>query len=171
MSAESENFEYVWDFQVPGSKPVPRQKNPRTLDSCNLELIPFKPHTFDSIVTLMMNRETSPYIMCACCNDHKFWLREPNLGLEEPKNCHTCPHCDAIICNRCATYHSKFRVKTMNRKCKWCKKVSFLQRIDNFPQQILLMSPTITNIYWLVPVYVILVIGFFYQNEDLTSLR
>lgn len=130
MSAESENFEYVWDFQVPRSKPVPRQNTPRTLDSCNLELIPFEPHNFNFFVKLMMNRETSPftccpYIICACCNDHKFWLWEPNLGLEEPKNCHMCSHCDAIICNKCATCHSKFSVETMNRKCKWCKKNVF----------------------------------------------
>jgi hypothetical protein len=130
MSAESQEFEYVWDFQVPGYKPETRQKTPRTLDSCKLELISFQPHTFDSIATMMNNRETSPfglfsYIMCACCNDHKFWGWGPNQGLEEPKNCHMCPHCDAIICNRCAICHSKFSVETMNRKCKWCKKIVF----------------------------------------------
>jgi len=130
MSAESRDLEYVWDFQVPGFEPETRRKTPRTLDLCNLQLIPFQPHTFDSIVTMMINRETSPfglfsYIMCACCNDHKFWAWGPNQGLEEPKNCHMCPHCDAIICNRCAMCHSKFSVETMNRKCKWCKKSVF----------------------------------------------
>jgi len=130
MSAESQEFEYVWDFQVPGYKPETRQKTPKTLDSCNLQLTPFQPHTFDSIVTMMNNRETSPfglfsYIMCACCNDHKFWGWGPNQGLEEPKNCHMCAHCDAIICKKCATCNSKFRVETMNRKCKWCKKSVF----------------------------------------------
>jgi len=45
MSAKSEEFEYVWDFQVPGSKPEMSQKTPRTLDSCNLELIRYlKPY-------------------------------------------------------------------------------------------------------------------------------
>ena len=130
MSAESRDLEYVWDFQVPGFEPETRRKTPRTLDSCNLQLIPFQPHTFDSIVTMMINRETSPfglfsYIMCACCNDHKFWAWGPNQGLEEPKNFHMCAHCDAIICNRCAMCHSKFSVETMNRKCKWCKKSVF----------------------------------------------
>jgi hypothetical protein len=61
MSAESQEFEYVWDFQVPGYKPETRQKTPRTLDSCKLELISFQPHTFDSIATMMNNRETSPF--------------------------------------------------------------------------------------------------------------
>lgn len=130
MSAESKDLEYVWDFQAPGYKPEIRQKTPRTLDSCKLKLIPFQPHTFDSIVTMMENRETSPfglfsYIMCACCNDHKFWGWGPNQGLEEPKNCHMCPHCDAIICNKCANCHSKFIIETINRKCKWCKKSVF----------------------------------------------
>lgn len=79
MSAKSEEFEYVWDFQVPGSKPGMSRKTPRTSDSCKLKLTPFQPHTFDSIAAMMDNRETSPftscpYIMCACCNDHKFWL-------------------------------------------------------------------------------------------------
>lgn len=140
MSAESRDLEYVWDFQVPGYKPETRQKTPRTLDSCNLQLTPFKPHTFDSIATMMINRETSPfglfsYIMCACCNDHKFWAWGPNQGLEEPKNCHMCAHCDAIICHRCATCHSKFSVETMNRKCKWCLK-------SVFPPKNRLFSPT-----------------------------
>lgn len=130
MSAKSENFEYVWYFQVPGFEQEPRKKTPRTLDSCNLELFPFQAHNFDSFVTLMMNRETNPftscpYIMCACCNDHKFWLLGPTQGLQELINWNMCPHCDAIICNRCAACHSKFRVETMNRKCKWCKKSVF----------------------------------------------
>jgi hypothetical protein len=137
MSAESRDLEYVWDFQVPGFEPETRRKTPRTFDSCNLQLIPFQPHTFDSIVTMMINRETSPfglfsYIMCACCNDHKFWAWEPNQGLEEPKNCQMCAHCDAIICNRCATCHSKFSVETMNRKCKWCKKSVFPSKNRQF---------------------------------------
>ena len=127
MSAESE---YVWDFQVPGFEPETKRKTPRTLDSCNLELIPFNAHAFDSFVALMMNRETSPFsscphIMCACCKDYRFWLWGPTQGLQEPINWNMCPHCDAIICNRCATCHSKFRVETMNRKCKWCKKSVF----------------------------------------------
>ena len=150
MSTKSKEF--VFDFQAPGYEPeMKNRKTPRTLDSCNLQLIPFHPHTFDSFVTLMMNHEKSPfsscpYIMCAGCNDHKFWLWDPNLGLEEPKNCRMCPHCDAIICNRCAMCHSKFIV------ANGAKKVSFLQRIGYFPQEIQLMSPTTTNIYWLVPV-------------------
>ena len=140
MSAESRDLEYVWDFQVPGYEPETRRKTPRTLDSCNLQLTPFQPHTFDSIVTMMINRETSPfglfsYIMCACCNDHKFWAWGPNQGLEEPKNCCMCPHCDAIICNACAMCYSKFSVETMNRKCKWCKK-------SVFPPKNRLFSPT-----------------------------
>ena len=129
MSAKSEEF--VFDFQAPGYEPeMKNRKTPKTLDSYKLKLIPFQPHTFDSFVKMMIERETSPfsscpYIMCACCNDHKFWLWDPNLGLEEPKNCRMCPHCDAIICNRCAMCHSKFSVETMNRKCKWCKKSVF----------------------------------------------
>lgn len=166
MSAESQEFEYVWDFQVPGSKPAPRQKTPRTLDSCNLKLIPFKAHTFDFFVTLMMNRETNPFsncqhIMCACCNDHKFWLWEPNLGLEEPKNCHMCPHCDAIICKKCATCNSKFRVETMNRKCKWCKKSVFPPKnrqfsptnpidVSEYNQYILAGSGLMDFSYWIL---------------------
>ena len=100
----------------------------------------FHPHTFDSFVILMMNRETSPFtshphIMCARCKDHKFWLWDSNLGLKEPKNYRMCPHCDAIICNSCAMCHSKFSVETMNRKCKWCKK-------SVFPPKNRLFSPT-----------------------------
>ena len=134
MSAESE---YVWDFQVPGFEPEIRRKTTRTLDSCNLQLIPFQPHTFDSIVTLMMNREASPFtscphIMCACCKDYRFWLWGQTQGLEEPINWNMCPHCDAIICNRCAMCHSKFSVETMNRKCKWCKKSVFPSKNRQF---------------------------------------
>jgi len=67
MSVEGEEFEYVLDFQVPGSKPGMKKS-----DSYKLEIIPFHPHTFDSIATMMDNRETSlfttcPYIMCASC--------------------------------------------------------------------------------------------------------
>jgi hypothetical protein len=130
MSAESRDLEYVWDFQVPGFEPETRRKTPRTLDSCNLELIPFEPHTFDSFVTMMMKRETSPFssyphIMCACCKDNRFWLWGPTQGLEEPINLNMCPQCDAIICNKCANCYSKFHLETMNRKCKWCKKCVF----------------------------------------------
>lgn len=128
MSAESKDLEYVWDFQVPGFELETRRKTPRTLDSCKLELIPFEPHTFDSFVTMMIERETSPFsnfpnIMCACCNDHRFWGRCSEL--EETINCYMCPQCDAIICNRCAKCYSEFRFETMNLKCKWCKKCVF----------------------------------------------
>ena len=130
MSAESKDLEYVWDFQVPGFEQQTKRKTPRTLDSCKLELIPFEPHTFDSFVTMMMERETSPFtscphIMCACCKDNRFWLWGPTQGLEEPINLNMCPQCDAIICNKCASCYSKFRLETMNRKCKWCKKCVF----------------------------------------------
>lgn len=130
MSAESRDLEYVWDFQVPGFELETKQKTPRTLDSCKLELIPFEPHTFDSLVTKMMERETSPFtscphIMCACCKDNRFWLWGPTQRLEETINLNMCPQCDAIICNKCASCYSKFRLETMNRKCKWCKKCVF----------------------------------------------
>ena len=130
MSAESKDLEYVWDFQVPGFEQQTTRKTTRTLDSCKLELIPFEPYTFDSFVTNMMERETSPFtscphIMCACCKDNRFWLWGPTQGLEVPINLNMCPQCDAIICNKCANCYSKFHLETMNRKCKWCKKCVF----------------------------------------------
>lgn len=118
MSAESRDLENPTHIQVPGFEPETRRKTP------------FEPHTFDSFVTMMMERETSPFtscphIMCACCKDNRFWLWGPTQGLEVPINLNMCPHCDAIICNKCANCHSKFSVETINRKCKWCKKSVF----------------------------------------------
>jgi hypothetical protein len=124
IEESSQNKEYVLDFQAPGLN----FHYKRPLDYCKLVLTTYRPHDFDSLVEKIIQYGKNPFyyfpnIVCACCNDNRFW--DLSIILDKPLQRYICPNCNATICDICANCYFKYPVQTENRKCKWCRKKVF----------------------------------------------